>query len=190
MALVSIMAEGGCEGAREVEIYICSALATQVGKWNQCDVALSSSHTHGADFGHDPITAFQQCAWCGLWWGKGREGGYRRGRLWGTAIAPLFSQITNLYRRNGCLAYLKNQSIRIEFVCALISFWTTFCCTHCCCCCSCCTHCCYVCCSHCCSCCSHCCSCCSPCCSCSSRNRFGCRFCFYYFYSLVSSPTT
>lgn len=46
MALVSIMAEGGCEGAREVEIYICSALATQVGKWNQCDVALSSSHTH------------------------------------------------------------------------------------------------------------------------------------------------
>lgn len=46
MALVSVMAEWVSEGAREVEIYICSALATQVGKWNQCDVALSSSHTH------------------------------------------------------------------------------------------------------------------------------------------------
>lgn len=50
MALVGVMAAGGTwgarEGAREVEIYICSALATQVGKWNQCDVAPSSSHTH------------------------------------------------------------------------------------------------------------------------------------------------
>lgn len=40
-------------------------------------------------------------------------------------------------------AYLKNQSIRIEFVCALISFWTTFCCSfsRCCFCCCCRFHC-------------------------------------------------
>lgn len=163
-----------------MEIYICSALAAQVGKWNQCDVALSSSHTHTG-----PISGTTQSQRSSTAHGvdcdegeRGRGTIGRGGRLWGTAIAPLFSQITNLYRRNGCLAYLKNQSIRIEFVCALISFWTTFCCTHCCrCCCSCCTHCCCICCSHCCSCshccCSHCCICYSTCCCCSSRNRFG-----------------
>lgn len=126
---LALWQRGEREGAREVEIYICSALATQVGKWNQCDVAPSSSHTHTG-----PISGTTQSQRSSTAHGvdcdegaRGRGTIGRGGRLWGTAIAPLFSQITNLYRRNGCLAYLKNQSIRIEFVCALISFWTTFC---------------------------------------------------------------
>lgn len=43
-----------------------------------------------------------------------------------TAIAPLFSVITNLYRGKWLLIWtlLENQSIRAGFVCLVISFWT------------------------------------------------------------------
>lgn len=80
-----------------------------VGMWNQCDVSQSSSHTHthahtgnGADFGLDPITACQAVRMMGDYEEGTRweQEGIRRGF---TAIAPLFSQITNLYRGNGCL---------------------------------------------------------------------------------------
>lgn len=199
MALVSVMAEGGKVRGLGRWKYISALLwlhRLESGT-NAMSRRAPPTHTRGR-FRARPNHSVPALR---MVWTVTREHGGRGtigrggGRLWGTAIAPLFSQITNLYRRNGCLAYLKNQSIRIEFVCALISFWTTFCCTHCCrCCCSCCTHCCCICCSHCCSCshccCSRCCICYSTCCCCSSRNRFGCRFCFYYFYSLVSLPTT
>lgn len=68
----------------------------------------SSSHLADAS---DPITAFRALRMVGI--------------VIVFVIAPLFSQITNLYRRNGCLSgsQLKNQSN--SFVRPVISFWTT-----------------------------------------------------------------
>lgn len=66
---------------------------------------LPHTHAHtgnGADFGLDPITACQAVRMMGDYEEGTRweQEGIRRGF---TAIAPLFSQITNLYRGNGCL---------------------------------------------------------------------------------------
>lgn len=110
MALANIMGKGRRAGLGENTFLYIYLLCSGRPGWKvepmRCRAELlPRAHTgHGADFGLDPITAFQQCAWWGLQ-GKGQcvcVGGEGAGVGW-TAIAPLFSQITNLYRRNGCL---------------------------------------------------------------------------------------